>query len=93
VQKLVTAIRQSPVWKTGKNAIVVMWDENDYSFAPNTNQIVVIVDTNYATGHSESSHFYDHYSLLKSMEAGFGLPCLNHACDHGAAVMTDMFAP
>jgi hypothetical protein len=25
------------------------------------------------------------------MEAGFGLPCLNHACDGSAEVMTDLF--
>jgi hypothetical protein len=25
------------------------------------------------------------------MEAGFGLPCLNHACDSGVAVMSDLF--
>ena len=33
VQKLVTAIEQSDVWKEGKNAIVVMFDENDFSSA------------------------------------------------------------
>ena len=38
-----------------------------------------------------SSQFYTHFSLLKTIEAGFGLPCLNHACDAGAKVMTDLF--
>ncbi|HVZ50496.1 MAG TPA: alkaline phosphatase family protein [Pseudolabrys sp.] len=92
VQKLVQAIKFSPVWKSGSNAIVIIWDENDYSFAPNTNQIVVIVDTNYNSHSMKSNHFYTHYSLLRSIEGGFGLPCLNHACDKSTDVMTDMFA-
>jgi len=38
-----------------------------------------------------SNRFYTYFSLLKSIEAGFGLPCLNHACDSNVAVMTDLF--
>lgn len=38
-----------------------------------------------------SGTFYNHFSLLKSLEAGFGLPCLNHACDKDVAVMSDLF--
>ncbi len=91
VQKLVTAIKGSRVWQEGNNAIVVLWDENDYSLAPNTNQVVLIVDTNYAAHGVKSSSFYTHFSLLKSLEAGFGLPCLNHACDSSVGVMTDLF--
>jgi len=34
---------------------------------------------------------YNHFSLLKSLEAGFGLPCLNHACDSNVNVMTYLF--
>jgi len=34
VETLVKAIHASPAWKDGKNAIVVMWDENDYSATP-----------------------------------------------------------
>jgi hypothetical protein len=35
------------VWYEGRNAIVVVWDENDYSVSPPTNQVLVTVDTNY----------------------------------------------
>lgn len=92
VQKLVTAIKSSPAWKFGKNAIVVMWDENDYSTVPNTNQVMLIVDTNYGVKGTASSKRYTHFSLLKTLEAGFELPCLNHACDKNVDVMTDLFA-
>jgi phosphatidylinositol-3-phosphatase len=92
VQRLVTAIQASPAWKRGDNAIVVMWDENDYSTAPNINQVAVIVKTNYSAGHLQSNVFYTHFSLLKTLEAGFHLPCLNHACDPDAIVMSDLFS-
>jgi hypothetical protein len=88
----VTAIRSSPVWHTGKNAIVVLWDENDYSTAPETNQVPLIVDTKYGVRGTVSDTRYTHFSLLKTLEAGFRLPCLNHACDTGVNVMTDLFA-
>ncbi len=91
VQRLVAAIHRSPAWRRGNNAIVVLWDENDYSLAPNTNQVVAIVDTNYGSHGQKSAQFYTHFSLVKSIEAGFGLPCLNHACDAGVQVMSDLF--
>ena len=91
VQKIVTAIHGSTAWKKGHNAILVVWDENDYSVAPVNNKVLAIVDTNYGS-HAVSSHnFYTHYSLLKSIEGGMGLPCLNHACDANVNVMSDLF--
>jgi len=91
VQKLVTAIKSSPVWSEGNNAIVVLWDENDYSVAPNNNQVVLIVDTNYGVSGKNSPIRYNHFSLLKTIEAAFDLPCLNHACDANVRVMSDLF--
>jgi hypothetical protein len=91
VQRLVASIQQSHVWREGRNAIVVLWDENDYSLSPNTNQVMLIVDTNYGVHGVQSGTFYTHFSLLKSLESAFDLPCLNHACDHGVKVMSDLF--
>ena len=93
IQTIVQAIHASPVWGTGHSAIVVVWDENDYSATPNTNQVLLTVDTNYGSTGMQSNAFYTHFSLLKSIEAGFGLPCLNHACDANTTAMTDLFAP
>jgi phosphatidylinositol-3-phosphatase len=92
VRQLVAAIKASPAWREGRNAIVVLWDENDYSTAPNTNQVPLIVDTSYGPHGVSSSQFYDHFSLLKSLEAAFGLPCLNHACDPDVSVVSDLFS-
>jgi hypothetical protein len=108
VHRLVKAIKESPVWREGGySAIVVVYDENDYSGlaapiapnkaypVPNQNLVVLTVETNArfrkSSGGVHSKTFYTSYSLLKSMEAGFRLPCLNHACDKGVNVMTDLF--
>ncbi len=102
IQRLVEAIHSSPVWKEGRNAIVIVWDENDYSgstslltglFPPqNQNRVVLTVQTNFGDFHgTQSKRYYNSFSLLKSMEAGFRLPCLNHACDPNVAVMSDLF--
>jgi hypothetical protein len=86
---LVKAIKSSPMWGKGHNVIITVWDENDYSSLPN--QVVTIVDTNTGAKGLTSSTFYNHFSLLKTLEAGFGLPCLNHSCDKDVTVMSDLF--
>jgi hypothetical protein len=91
VKKLVAAIKSSPAWNEGHNAIVVLWDENDYSLAPNANQVALIVDTNDGVSGLRSNIRYNHFSLLKTLEGAFHLPCLNHACDPGVRVMADLF--
>ncbi len=93
IETLIRAIYASPAWSLGHNAIVLLWDENDYSATPNVNQVLLTVETNYGVSGVQSNNFYTHFSLLKSLEAGFGLPCLNHACDANVASMNDLFAP
>jgi hypothetical protein len=90
VKQIVGAIKQSRAWHEGQNAIVLLWDENDYTATPN--QALLVVDTNYGAHGKQSTNFYTHFSLLKSLEAGFELPCLNHACDGETQVMSDLFA-
>ena len=87
----VSSIKESPIWFQGNNAIVVVWDENDYSNAPNTNQVLLIVDTSYGAHGVQSAKAYNHFSLLKPIQGALGLPCLNHACDSNVNVMTDLF--
>jgi len=89
LQKIVEGIKASRAWGRGRNAIVVVWDENDYSNA--ANRVVMLVETNYAANGVKSSRPYDHYSLLRTLEAAFGLPCLNHACDATSKVMSELF--
>ncbi len=104
LQRLVESIEASPVWNQGRNAIVIVWDENDYSGISNSlpagtlypsqnqNRVVLTVETNWNQNHGvKSSNYYNSFSLLRSIEAGFGLSCLNHACDPGVSVMSDLF--
>ncbi len=90
VKMLVSAIQGSKIWRQGNNAIIVLWDENDYSDTPN--KVAVIIDTNYGGRKRTSNRLYSHFSLLKTLEAGFGLPCLNHACDKNVHIMDDLFS-
>ena len=87
--QLVTGIKHSPAWKHGRNVIVLVWDENDFSNSPN--KVVMLVETNYAGNKQLSNLAVDHFSLLRTLEAGFGLPCLNHACDQTSLVMNELF--
>jgi hypothetical protein len=99
LERIVGAIKASPSWSEGRNAIVIVWDESDYANAPITNQVTLIVDTNDGDhdhdaddSHGRTSNrFYTHYSLLKSIEGALGLPCLNHACDAGVDTINDLF--
>jgi hypothetical protein len=103
LERLVTSIKASPVWREGRSAIVIVWDENDYSgissapnglFPPqNQNKVVLTVEMNRDfDGGVKSNTYYNSFSLLRSLEEAFGLPCLNHACDHGVSAMSDLFA-
>jgi hypothetical protein len=87
---LIPAIKSSPAWKHGNNALVVVWDENDYSSSPN--QVPFTVETNYGPLGKTSNVKYNHFSLLKTVEAGFGLDYLNHAGDSNVQVISDLFA-
>jgi len=104
IERLVKAIKASPAWHQGTAAMVIVWDENDYSGVPkappvgtpfppaNQNSVVVTVETNYRQSPNVASKvYYTHFSLLRTLEAGLGLPCLNHACDPDVHLMTDMF--
>jgi len=105
IHKIVSSIKDSPAWRDGYSAIVIVWDENDYSGlaaalqgktqypVQNQNLVVLTVETNgqYDDKGTTSHAFYTSYSLLKSMEAGFRLQCLNHACDKDVQVMSDLF--
>ena len=102
IERLVEAIKASPVWGNSSAAIVIVWDENDYSGigttpsglfpAQNQNKVVLTVETNSAAPKGvQSNTYYNSFSLLRSLEAGFGLQCLNHACDEHVRVMSDLF--
>jgi phosphatidylinositol-3-phosphatase len=103
LNRVITAIHASPVWEQGNNAIVVVWDESDYSGVQNAlpagkpypiqlqNRVPLTVEPNHHVRGVRSQQFYDSFSLLKTLEGAYGLRCLNHACDAGVEVMSDLF--
>jgi hypothetical protein len=102
----VSAILTSKAWTQGRNAIVITWDEDDFSDQgqpgtgccgadPGGGHVATIVITNKGKHAVTDGTAYNHYSLLRSMEDAFGLPCLAHACDSadGVVPMTPLFHP
>jgi hypothetical protein len=99
----VNQVMSSQVWKKGNNAIVITWDEDDFSDQgqlgtgccganPGGGHVATIVIRNHGTdAHIVDNTAYNHYSLLRTMEAAFHLPCLAHACDSVVPKMTPLF--
>lgn len=104
VGSTVRAIMASQQWQEGRNAIVITWDEDDFSdqgqtgtgccgFDPGGGHVATIVITNKTSSPIVDNTPYNHYSLLRSIEDAFGLPCLAHACDAAITPMTPLFHP
>lgn len=53
-------------------------------------KVVMIVITNYGRRGLVDNNFYDHYSLLKTIEAAFDLPFIGHARDPGTNTMAPL---
>jgi len=74
--------------RTGRNAIVLVWDENDYGSEPNQAS-----RCRYQLRKAGlTSQSLQPLSLLKTIEAAFNLPYLNHAADKNVPLMKDLFA-
>ena len=56
-------------------------------------QIVLIAITNYGVRGVQDSRVQSHYSLLKTVEAAFGLPYLGHAADSTTNTLAPLLAP
>jgi hypothetical protein len=104
VANTVNEVMASKQWQEGRNAIVITWDEDDFSdqgqtgtgccgFDPGGGHVVTIVITNKTKSPIVDGTAYNHYSLLRSMEDAFGLPCLARACDSAIRPMTPLFHP
>jgi hypothetical protein len=97
----------SKSWQQSRNTIVVTLDEDDFADQgqpgtgccgadPGRDRVVTIVITNKGNKYPITDNTaYNHYSLLRSYEAAFGLLCLANACDttDGVQPMTPLFHP
>jgi hypothetical protein len=102
---LVGEIMASSAWAT-PSAIVIPWDENDYSgfsgccHSPagvggvtlGGGDAPLIVILSQGAHHVADATPYNHYSLLATIEKLWGLGCLNETCKIGASgLMTQLF--
>jgi phospholipase C len=95
VQDLVTAITTAPTF-TANSVLFVVWDEDDYSSKfgccdsvqnrGGGHTLALVVDKN--TTWRATPTPMNHYSMLKTIEEGLGLPLLGHSADPS---ITDMF--
>ena len=103
VAQTVKEIMSSRTWERGNNAIVITWDENDYTstdcnvnvpVASNGCQVPTIVIANHGPRGLKYNVPANHYALLLSIEDAFGLGCLQQACPRSGGhvqPMTPMF--
>jgi len=104
LRKTIGAIRAAPAWKDD-TAVVVVWDEDDYQGASGVkgspigrNGLVLggsraplIVVTSKDAPARKIDMPYNHYSLLATLEAAYGVDCLGHACEAKDALIDGLF--
>ena len=64
-----------------------------YAQANFDDKVVLIAITNYGVRGVTDSRFHSHYSLLKTIEAAFGLPYVGHAADSTTNTLAPLLAP
>jgi hypothetical protein len=64
-----------------------------YNPANFNDKVVLIAITNYGVRGVQDARFQSHYSLLKTIEAAFGLPYLGHAADATTNTLAPLLAP
>ena len=97
VQSLVTAITGSAGF-TARSVIFVVWDEDDYSskfgccsskpHRGGGHTLALVVDQNHTW--RASALPMNHYSMLKTIEEGLGLPLLRHSADSDVLDMSSL---
>ena len=82
----VPAILNSPAYQNQNSLVLITWDEDDNG----GNQVATLVLAKGVQPGFRSGVAYDHYSLLKTVEASWGLAPLT-SNDSSASPMSDFF--
>jgi hypothetical protein len=104
LRETVEGIRAAPVWKDD-TAIILVWDEDDYSGTSGIKgspigrngavlggaRAPLIVVTSKAGPARKIDAPFNHYNLLATLEAAYGVDCLGHACDAKDALIEGLF--
>ncbi|HEX6797133.1 MAG TPA: alkaline phosphatase family protein [Ktedonobacterales bacterium] len=102
LQQTVGEIMASQAW-TGNSVIFITWDESDFPFGdvsgccdavPGGGHVVMLTISHSDHTARTSSVPYNHYSMLATVEAGWGLGCLAFTCDTAnVPPMADLVGP
>jgi hypothetical protein len=85
LSQTVPKILSTPAWQQD-GLLLITWDEGEDA----ANHVLTLVIQPNPVAHT-SSHPYDHYSLLASIEDRLGVPRLGHAAE--ATAMNDLITP
>jgi hypothetical protein len=88
--QIVTTITGASFWSRGNNAIVITFDEGDDSGGAGGGRVLTVVVTSHGPRAIQDGATYSHYSLLRTLQDNFGVPCLAGSCS--AATMSPLFA-
>jgi len=98
----VSAIMNSSAW-TGNSVIFITWDESDFPFGdtsgccdanPGGGHVVMLTISQSQDSARSSAVSYNHYSMLATIQDGWGLGCLGFTCDTANVPrMTDLVGP
>jgi YVTN family beta-propeller protein len=88
-----TAILNSPAWKTQRSLVMITFDEDDTDYQHPAQRVPTIVlgSQGVRQGYTSTTR-YTHYSLLRTIEGALGLGTLT-ANDRYAQPMNDIFSP
>ena len=105
LRQTVEAIRAAPIWKDD-TAIVIVWDEDDYAGASGikgspigrngavlggARAPLIVVTSKAAAPARKIDTPFNHYNLLATLEAAYGVDCLGHACGAKDALIEGLF--
>jgi phosphatidylinositol-3-phosphatase len=108
LKDLVGKITSSPSWN-GNSVIFITWDESDFTGSgpfgfgdtsgccdanPGGGHVVTLTISHSANAPRQSSVAYNHYSILTTIQQGWGLGCLANTCDTANVTpMSDLVGP
>jgi hypothetical protein len=104
LRETIGAIRAAPVW-SDDTAVIIVWDEDDYAGSSGVmgspvgrngvtlggSRAPLIVVTSKDEPPRKIDTPYNHYNLLATLEAAYGVECLGHACDAKNALIDGLF--
>ena len=76
LRRFVPRITGSPAWRDG-GVLFIVWDEGKET---GDNHVAALVISPLVSRSFRSGVHHDHYSLLRTIEEAWGLPCLVNAC-------------